>query len=192
MSASDNVGPERTRLNFPNAVRESFAFLSDLGFSVVELLPTLIRFKKADLELNIYHGRQSFEIGFELAREGTRYSISEIIRATDPSAADRYRNFATTTPQGLGEGLAQLRVLVQQYGAMALQNDPAFFRALESQRKAWSEAYALDVLAQQLRPKADEAFRQGDYRKAVELYEQIRPCLTPSELKKLMLATSRQ
>jgi hypothetical protein len=51
--------------------------------------------------------------------------------------------------------------------------------------------YALDVLVNQLRPKAEEAFRRGDYRNAAELYERIRSRLTAAELKKLAIATER-
>ena len=53
------------------------------------------------------------------------------------------------------------------------------------------EAYALDVLAEQIRPNADAAFRSGDYRRAAELYEKIRPRLSAEEIKKLALAKAR-
>jgi hypothetical protein len=178
-------------MNFANAVSERFAFLDDLGFSKSESLPTLVRFRKGDLEINVYHGRQSFEIGFEIARQGAQYSISEIIRVTDPETAERYRNFSTTTPHGVAEGLTHLEELVKRYAGLALRGDPVFFAKLESQRKAWMEGYALDVLAGQLRPKAETAFRRGDYREAVALYEKIRPRLSATELKKLELARER-
>ena len=42
-----------------------------------------------------------------------------------------------------------------------------------------------------MRPKAEEAFRNGDYRRAAELYEEIVPRLTPAEAKKLALARKR-
>jgi hypothetical protein len=42
-----------------------------------------------------------------------------------------------------------------------------------------------------LRPRADEAFRRGNYQEAAELYERIRPRLTPAELKKLAVARER-
>lgn len=189
--AIDNIGPERTRLNFAHAVSESFLFLDDLGFSRIESLPTLVRFRKDNLEINIYHGRRSFEVGFEILHHGERYSISELIRVTDVEAAERYRNFATTTPQGVIEGLMQLKELVQRYGGPALRGDPEFFSALKNQRKTWAEGYALDVLARQLRPKAEAAFRQGHYREAAELYEKIRASLSAAELKKLQLARDR-
>lgn len=191
MSASNQVGRERTRLNFADAVSKHFAFLGGLGFSELESLPTLVRYGRGDLEVAIYHGRQSFEIGFEITRSGTRYSVEELIRIDNPEVAAQYRNYQTTTPHGIAEGLAQLEGLVKQYGGRALSGDPEFFAALDQQRKSWAEGYALDVLAGQLRPKAEAAFRSGDYRRAADFYERIRPRLSAAELKKLALAKER-
>ncbi len=184
-----NLGSERERLNFAKAVTEAFAFLDSHGFSQVEASPTIVRYRKGDLEVDVYHGRQSYEIGFGIARRGVRYSIGELIRAIDSKAEGR--NTAATTEKVLTEGLAQLARLAKQYGDRAFQGDPEFFAALDRQRKTWAREYALDVLEYQLRPKAHEAFRQGDYRKAAELYERILPRLTPVELKKLAFAKER-
>ena len=191
MDADNKVGPDRTRLRFANAVRERFAFLGDLGFSEVESLPTIVRYRKGDLEVDVYHGRQSYEIGLGIAREGTRYSLGEIIRVTDSDAAARYRNCATTTAEGIAKGLMLLEELAKRYGERALRGDPEFFVTLENLRKAWAHAYALDVLAGQLRPKADAAFRRGDYREAAEFYERVYSCLSATELKKLAIAKER-
>jgi len=51
---------------------------------------------------------------------------------------------------------------MQRYGTAALRGEPQFLSLLEKQRKQWAEEYALDVLASQLRPQAEDAFRQGD------------------------------
>jgi hypothetical protein len=139
----------------------------------------------------VYHGRQSYELGFEIGRVGVKYSISELIRATDPETARQYHSFAATTQSALTEGLAQLEGLVKRYGRRALQGDAEFFVALDNQRKSWADRYALEVLEGQLRPRADEAFRRGNYREAAELYERIRSRLTPAELKKLVIARAR-
>jgi hypothetical protein len=191
MSANSEIGPERTRLNFANAARESFSFLGDRGFAVVESLPTLVRYRKDELEARVYHGRRSFEVGFEIVRNGDHYSISELIRTADHDEGERYRNYTATTPEGIAEALTRLRELGGHYGQRALRGDPEFFETLERLRQEWMENYSLDVLASQLRPKADAAFRSADYRQAVELYEKIRPRLSASELKKLALAKQR-
>jgi len=191
MGAEMKIGRERTRLNFADAVRKRFAFLGDHGFTEVESLPTIVRYRKDDLEIDVYHGRQSFDVGFGIARGSTRYSLSELIRAADPAAAESYRNEAATTANGIAEALAHLQELVRRYGARALPGDAEYFSALESQRESWAKEYALDVLEGQVRPKAEAAFRDGDYRQAAELYEKIRARLSATELKKLALARER-
>lgn len=183
---------DRATLNFERIARKYFSFLGELGFLEIESSPTLIRYHKGDVELDVYHGRQSYEIGAGVSYLGTRYSLGEIIRATDPEAAKHYCNFATTTPEGVVVGLEQLSSLMKCYGLVALRNDPQFFSRLETQRKLWSEEYALDVLAQQLRPQADEAFLKGDYASAAELYARIKARLSPAEAKRLTLAKKRQ
>ena len=191
MGAKMEIGRERTRLNFADAVHKQFAFLGEHGFTEVESLPSIVRYQKGDLEIDVYHGRQSFEVGFGIARKGTRYSLSELIRAVDPAAAEQYRNETATTPAGIVDTLARLQDAVLRFGRRALRDDDEYYAALESQRKSWAEGYALDVLEAQVRPKADAAFRSGDYRQAAEFYEKIRARLSAAELKKLELARDR-
>ena len=49
----------------------------------------------------------------------------------------------------------------------------------------------VDVLASQVRPKADAAFRDKKYEEAVRLYRSIEPRLTDVERQKLALADRR-
>jgi hypothetical protein len=157
----------------------------------VESSPTIVRYRKGNLQINVYHGRRSYEIDLEIGHDEAMYSISELIQLTDPEYADRYRRWMAVRPESVAAGLDQLAELLKQYGEHALRDESGVFTALESQREAWSEAYALDVLARQLRPKADAAFRQGHYREAADFYEKIRPRLSPVEIKKLDLAKKR-
>jgi hypothetical protein len=182
---------ERAYLNFAEAARKSFAFLGELGFSEIEALPTFVRYRKGDIEVDVYHGRQSYEIGAGVTAFGTRYAISEIIRHTDPDVAMRYHYPAATTPEGVVGGLEELSTLMKRYGRSALDGNPQLFSLLEGERKLWSEEYALDVLARQLRPQAAEAFRQRDYSKAADLYARIRERLSQAEIKKLSIAEER-
>ena len=144
-----------------------------------------------NVEIDIYHGRQSYEIGFGIAYEGVRHSLSAIIRVTDPELAKQYRNYAATTPTAVVEGLTRLSDVIKRCGERALRGDPEFIEALETQRTLWLNEYAVDVRASQLRPEAAAAFQRGDYRTAAELYERIRSRLTPAELKKLAIAQAR-
>ncbi len=179
---------DRSSFNFEEKVRKAFGFLHELGFYEIEVLPTLVRYRKGGVEVDVYHGRQSYEIGAGVTAFGVRYSIGEIIRHADPDTAKRYRNYVATTPEGVVVGLGELSSLMQRYSRSVLDGDRQFFSVLENQRKLWSEEYAFDVLFEQLRPQADEAFRQKDYSKAADLYSRIRKRLSPAELKKLSLA----
>lgn len=87
--------------------------------------------------------------------------------------------------------LDELSRLLSDYCLPALNGDTHFYALLETERKRRSKAYALEVLAGNVRPQAEEAFRRGDYALAVELYSQIKECLSPAELKKLSMAERR-
>ena len=179
---------DRADLNFREEARKAFVFLCKLGFSEIEALPTLLRYRKNGVEVDVYHGRNSFEIGAAITAFGTRYTISEIIRNVEPEFAKSYHYAIAITPEGVAESLKELSALMKRYAKLALDGDPEFFSVLEKKRRSWSENYALDVLAGQLRPKASEAFRNKEYAKAVELYSRIKDRLSPAELKKLSIA----
>jgi hypothetical protein len=186
MDASD-----RTPLRFVWSVRRAFLFLADQGFAEVEAKPTVVRYQKGDVEVDVHHGRKSYEIGGGITFSGIRYAMSEIVRASDPDTAKDYRTPVATTPEEVAAGLRELSALMQRYGAEALSGDPRFFSMLEGQRKRWAQEYALDVLVGQLRPQAEEAFRRGDYSTAARLYGRIRERLSAAEAKKLTFAEER-
>ncbi|MDA1101489.1 MAG: hypothetical protein O2967_21210 [Proteobacteria bacterium] len=181
----------RSHLKFEEHVRKEFSFLTGLGFLEIESSPTLVRYQNSDIEVTVYHGRQSYEIGVGVTTFDTQYSISEIVRATDPEEFNNFRYPMTTTEEGVVSGLERLSSLLKRYGSKALKGDQGFYLILDEQRKQWTEEYALDVLVEQLRPKANEAFRRKDYSSAVELYSRIKERLSPAELKKLGVAKER-
>jgi hypothetical protein len=183
---------DRESLNFSEKAREVFSYLSDEGFLEAQVMPTLVRYLKDGIEVDIFHGRQSYEIGAGVSADGERFSLSEIIRMSDQAFADQYRNYVATTPVGINEGLEELSLLLRRFGGAALQGDRDFFLLLKKQRKQWAEKYALEVLSKQLLPKANDAFRRGDYAAAADLYGRIRDCLSPAEIKKLALAEERR
>jgi len=152
----------RAHLNFENFARKSFEFLNDLGFVEIESSPTVIRYRKDSVEVNVYHGRQSYEIGGGVSRLGTQYSLLAIIRTADPAAAQKYRYPVATTPREVAAGLEEAGYLMRRHGVRVLGDDPQFFSELESElendRQLWLEEYALDALVEKIRPKASKAF----------------------------------
>ncbi len=182
----------RVKLNFLEEARKAFAFLSDLGFSEIDAQPTLICYQNDGVEVDVYHGKHSYEVGAGVAAFGARYSIAEIIRHLDPQVGKHFRYSAATTPEGVVVALADLSLLVKRYGRAALNGDEELMAALAKETISHSEEYALDVLEEQLRPLANEAFREKDYVRAFELYSRIKDRLNPSELKKLTVAEKRR
>jgi hypothetical protein len=183
--------PDRRSSHFVSNVKKAFSFLVDQGFREVEAQPTLVRYRNGDVEVDVYHGRKSYEVGGGVTFSGIRFAVSEILRASAPEVAKDYRNAVATTPEEIAAGLSALSALMQRYGAPALRGDRGFFSTLEGQRKQWSQDYALDVLVDQLRPEAEEAFRRGDYSRAAQLYGRIKERLSPAEVKKLSFAEAR-
>lgn len=186
-----DAGAERKRLNFSHLALQRFAFMADHGYRVAGTELTIVRFQKDDLVAAVYHGRSSYEVGFEIGRGDEQFSLSGLIRAVDADAAARYRNPVATTPSALAEALELVAELVERYGQQALAGDAGFFQELRHKRRTWTEEYALDVLADQVRPRAEAAFREGRYREAAELYERMSARLTPAEQKKLSAARKR-
>jgi hypothetical protein len=182
---------QRQSMQFREAVASSFMFLHELGFHVVEATDSISRHRHGDILVNVFHGRQSYEIGFEIGDGNEMFSMSELIRAADPVAGARYRNPVATTAADVFNQLQRLASLVQVYADRALRGDSSVFTDLRRQRKTWSEDYALDVLSSQVRPKAEEAFREGRYREAADLYGQIKARLNAAEIKKLEIAGRR-
>ena len=172
-------------------VRQEFAFVGDFGFREVEALPTIVRYLKDDLQLNVFHGRMSYEVSMEIGRNDNLYPLWSLIHAVDPKAEEGYRPWAATTSAAVANGVEHLAALVRRYGARALQDDPAFFEELRKVCDSWAHDYALDVLASQIRPKAAAAFRHGRYREAGKLYQEIAERLTAAERAKLAFCRKR-
>jgi hypothetical protein len=185
------MNSDRQYLQFAETVTQVFAFLQNYGFQQVEALPTLVRYKCGDLEARVFHGRHSYELGFEIGHDEELFSLEALIRLSDRTTANQYRNPMVGTPSAVARFLQQLADMVRRYGERALRNDPACYEVLRQQRKEWSEQYALEVRSGHVRPKAEEAFREGRYREAAELYREIRAGLTPAEIKKLAIAEKR-
>lgn len=182
---------ERIGLNFESITKEKFAFLCDLGFAIIESLPTIVRYRKRDIQVDVYHGRRSYEIGLGVTWLDTRYELPDFIAIADPQAADEYYTPMASTRDGVSECLTRLAELAKYYCGQALQGDSEYFAEAAEKHKSQMEKYWLEMNARQLRPQAHEAFRLGKYREAAELYKQIQPLLSPAELKKLAIAEER-
>jgi hypothetical protein len=181
---------DRQSLQFAEEVEKKFSFLSAHGLKCVQSEPTLVRFESRSAYVNVYHGRQSFEVGLEIglltpSPEETSYSMSEIIRLVEPSKADEYRDYAAHNAEAVVEGVQRLSALLRRYVSAGILDDARLFERLGKGREAWSHNYAKEVNLTQARRKLESAWHAKDYAKVVELLNPLRDALTPTELQKL-------
>lgn len=127
---TDDIDVGQGRLGFVGAVLKHFAFLTNAGFKVDALKPTLVTFSSIDCSINIYFGRSSYELGFVLQRAGQEFQLVEFIRLADPQQAKAYQNFQASTAESVAKGVASLAKLVSQFAAPALKADPSIFERL--------------------------------------------------------------
>jgi hypothetical protein len=191
MSDVDRKQEDRAWLGFAPAVEDAFSFLLELGFHIAESAPTIVRYEKDGLFVIVYHGRHSWEIGFEIGRQDETFSMYRMLASASAEEADEYRNPTAGNPTAVDSSVKKIAELVRRYGRDALEADPVFFARMRQQRQDWAKAFELQVRADQNRPRAEAAFREGRYREAAELYEEMAAALTPVEKKKLALARRR-
>jgi hypothetical protein len=183
----------RRRLGFTEQVLSSFGFLiKDYGFCVVKDEPTFVRYESSSVFVNIYHGRTSYELGFEIGRldsgsgqEEQAYSISmimELMRAKEPTF------FQASTRDRVKEFVPRLADLVRTYATSLLQGDVATFGELIKTRLDMADRLHNELRLRGIRQKAANAWRSRDFVKVAELYDSIFENLTQAEIKKLNYA----
>ena len=141
---NDAIELERTKLGFKEAVREHFKFLSEFGFREVQALTTIVRYRSRNLELCVYHGRISYEIGVEIYQSDERFTIAELIRLSDPHTHEKYRSpMVSSSSSVLDSAVERLANLLRRFGEKALRNDAAVFAALRKQGFELTESWPL-------------------------------------------------
>lgn len=181
---------DRQVLQFAEAVDRDFSFLAAHGLNPIRKEATLVRFESKDICINVYHGRQSYEVGLEICPRlpsfnGDCYAMSEIIRLVEPAKADEYRNYAAQTEKDVAQGVQRLASLLRRCVDGGVLTDPRLFERLGENRKAWSKNYAKELNLKRVRQQLDVAWHGKGYAKVIELLEPFRSDLTATELKKL-------
>jgi hypothetical protein len=181
----------RSALRFAEEVKDCFSFLETLGFRRVLSDATFVRFESPRANLNIYHGRRSFEIGLEIESRSDAYSFSEILRLLDQEQGEQYRNYAAQTAQGVADGVRKLADLLRRSLATGILDDKQLFARLEVQRKKLANNYARETQLEQARRKSEAAWRKKDYMRVVNALKPLRAALTATEAAKLKFAENQ-
>lgn len=187
-------GPDRWRLQFPEAVKSHFRFLREYGFRMEREEVTLVRFCSKVAAVTVYHGRGSFEIGIEFERigaPGEKYGLQDALLLAQRGGKIEEiprGGFQTSTPEGVETLVKRMASLVEAYADLLLKGDPLTYEELRVQRTREAAAYTKEVRDQATRKQLDEAWHDNDYEAVVRLYNQIQGRLSPSEFMKLEYA----
>jgi len=192
---STTVEKDRAQLGFAEAVLTAFDFLVEsYGFRVTRAEPTLVRFESQRVFVNIYHGRSSYELGLEIGRligesgEGEHPFSLDTILMLDGAQNPPKALFQASTSQDVNDCVHKLASLVRKYAASALAGDNLTFKRLAEIRAKMSAEIHHAMRLRDIRAEADQAWKERNYPRVLELYESVKSDLTASEVKKLEYA----
>jgi hypothetical protein len=193
MMMNANYSADRTFLCFTAEVKSHFIFLEPLGFRCVKEGVTLVQYESSKLIINVYHGRQSYEIGLEIEdiQTSTNYSFSEILHLVDSKQSEQYRKYSTRLREGVAEGVRQLADLFRKCVDAGTLSDSQLFSRLQLQREKWGNEYALETQLLQARKKSEDAWHKRDYATVVKSLKPLRAALTATEVGKLEFAEKK-
>ena len=199
--------PDRSQLRFEETVLSAFAFLTvpPYGFKCEASEVTLVRYESANVFVNIYHGRSSYEIGCEIGlipeRDGIApghesegedpeegFTIWEIARFEGAPGIDDRTFLQASTAERVEQLVPQLAQLVRTCASRALRGDLAYYTSLGQARTNWFENYMTDSRLERARADVARAWQTKNYAEVVRLFEPLTEELTPAESKKLEYA----
>lgn len=189
-------GQERYKLGFKEEVLNQFDFLTkEYEFQCIKEEVTLVRYESQKVFINIYHGRASYELGFEIGLQPSslginecKFTLTEIIELAGVQNSIGNIYFQVNTEEGIKKYIPIIAELVKKYAQNALLGDMSTFVSLESIQKQISDKYLKEMELNRIRPKAKEAWHNKRYIEFIELYEHIQNDISPSEVKKLEYA----
>lgn len=186
---------DREEMNFSIETQKYFNFLvEDYNFKCVHKDLTKVQYENDWVEVNIYHGRSTYELGVEIGllereeRECESYLISEIMRLTAPQEEKDFMRPIAKDAVTVKKGVQRMSELLKKYGDTVLRGNRESFIELSEQRMKMVEDSIDEDNLNRTRPQANLAFQQKDYKKAVYLFKSISEHLTPAELKKYIYA----
>lgn len=159
---------DRRDLRFAESVDKCFRYLLERGFVRVACEPTFVRFESRHIFLNVYHGRQSYEIGLELGEMGVggrdaSYSMSELMRLCCSKEAAGYRDFAARSPDGVAEGVRRLALRFRRCIESGALTTADLFVRLQGIREKRTQEYAAELNLKRARQVLETAWRERDY-----------------------------
>lgn len=178
-------------MKFSSMAKKAFLFLEEIGYRCVEdnldrleyetaLSFVTIEWDSRSGELNLYVGLKP-----KVGDPRDAYSLTDILAMENVDTPERRRPFQIAEESRLGPFIEKLAEDTQAYAQVALSGDRMFFRRLQAFRNAQAQTYMQDMKLSQIRGEAEEAWRERDLDKIIDLYTPIEKHLSKSEKVKL-------
>lgn len=185
--------------DFASMVRQVFGFLVARSFVDSWKGGYRVRFDSPTVFVSVmYDATRSYELGIEIGLKAgishpveRPFTISEMLRAVGQSDLGEAATLVQARPNEVRERLVWLSGLLCEYGVALLDGDRAWFEALDRQRDADCNAYAMQTNLARATREALKAWQQGNYNEVVQKLEPVEKNLPTSEQKRLEIARKR-
>jgi hypothetical protein len=184
---------DRASLGFAEAVQAALEVvaLGD-GLRLVEAGPTRVRYESDRVFLNIYHGRQSYEIGVEVGLladgDSRKFGLPDVLAAVVGSSYPGRTYFQASNAEAVTKCAGEIAALIDDYYGPVLAGERETWERIAAVADERNTAYTKEIVQRPIREAATEAWAKGDYQKVRELYQSIRSDLSPVEKKRLAYA----
>lgn len=190
---------ERESFGFKEKVLSEFEFLvRNYGYSCVQANPTFVRFESKKVFVNVYHGRSSYILGFEIGLLGDKIhgqelkiTLDSILRAKDVSLGTKSIILQASTEPSLNKCVKQLAGVIRENITEELLGKDDALTELFTVQERISDNYLRDMDLGYLRNKVASAWAKKDFQEVIDLYQLMINDLNPLEIKRLEYAKKK-
>lgn len=178
-------------MDFPAQARPHLSFLKEAGFVETRADEHGFAFRRGDVELSISCVPARIEFEVEFVCRGVQCSLSDFLAEEheSPSWSELRKQPCPSDAQSVGRVMSLLAEVLTTLCEPALQGDPMLYARVAAECETRHQRWVQEQAAQQLRPRAERAFKDKRYAEAAELYGKIdASMLEPNEIAKLTFA----
>ena len=180
-------------VGFDDEVSRAFSFLLDAGFSLSERLPTRVSFHSTVLQIGIFLGPGSHEVGLEIepvsgSKTGAA-SIAPLIAVFDCSAAEAIPiSVPVTSNAEMRAKVNELADLFRRHVVLERLSSPQLWSEVTARaRELFGKRYP-SITPEQLALRFQALWEMRDYKALVRLFDALSDYLSSDEREKLEIA----
>lgn len=138
--------------------------------------------------------RYEYSVALTMTPNLRSFDLGELVAVVDPSYSYDLGpawGWAHSDSATFKKHISHSADLLRRYGQRFLDSDSSLWDEVSLRRTVVSAAYAQNEQDNQIREKADDAFKKADWSMVIALYESLSVNLTPVEAKRLAMAHGR-